>query len=202
METVGRLIGFGLIGVDRRPWRSFWPIRHLRLISKATGLAGLVAVALTGQGCCNASSQTTVPVYPGPAEYAAYGYPDDLYATSDPFFDGYYWWLPYYYYAYYAPPGGCYGGWCGPHGGGKSPHLPWRVGSLPERLPPRESTGVTQRSIVSVQSPANSNLSADYHAAGVTSNASSGAFHGSGFGGGGFHSGGFGGGGFSGSAHR
>jgi hypothetical protein len=225
MKIVDRLFGFGLIGVDKRPWRSRRPARRLQLASQAAGIpaimaiVALVVVASTNQGCSNTSSQTAAAVYPGPSEYAAYGYPDDLYATYDPFFYGYYWSLPYYYTAYSGGDGDhdCDDGFCGPEGG-RPPHQPWRVGSLPERLPPPERTEVSQRSIVSVQSvePANSNLSADSHAAGVTSSAfGGGEFHSGGFSGsamnsggfgGGFHSGGFGGGGFgggfSGGAHR
>jgi hypothetical protein len=197
METAGRLIGSDPIGIDRRPCRSVSLIWHLQLISQAAGLVALVMLALTMQGCSQSSLQTAEPVYPGPAQYAAYGYSYDPYATYDPFFYGYYWSLPYYYHPYSGDDGDhdCDDGFCGPHGGGRPPHLPWRVGLSTERLAPRESTEVTQRSIVSAPSaePANSNLSAGYHTANVPSG---------GFGGGGLHSGGFGGGGFSGSSHR
>jgi predicted pyridoxine 5'-phosphate oxidase superfamily flavin-nucleotide-binding protein len=212
METAGRLSGIGPIGISRRARRSSL-IRHLKLIWQLAGLAALATVALTAPGCTNASSQTAGPVYAGPAEYAAYGYPENPYLVFDPFLYGYYWSVPYYNNGYpgYGGDGDhdCDDGFCGPHGGGKPPHVPVRVGSLAERLPPRDGTEVSQRSITSVRSgaPANSNLSVGDHATSVSSSGFGGGFHSGGFGGGGFgaggfHGGGFGGGGFSGAAHR
>jgi hypothetical protein len=95
METAGRLSGIGPIGIDRRAHRSSL-IRHLKLIWQLASLAALAAVALTAPGCSNASSQTAGPVYAGPAEYAAYGYPENPYLAFDPFLYGYYWSVPYY----------------------------------------------------------------------------------------------------------
>ncbi len=201
MESFSRLIASGSITVDRWPVRTSSFIQRLDRTLRTVGFAALVAFALTVQGCSDTSSQTAGPVYPGPEEYAAYGYSYDPYATYNPFFYGYYSSLPYYYYPHFGGDGDhdCDDGFCGPHGGSK-PHLPMTVGSLPHRLPPPNGAALSQRSVLTAQStePTGSinprGLSAqDSHAA---------SFPPSGFGGGGFHSGGFGGGGFHGSSHR
>jgi hypothetical protein len=200
METVVRLIGN-----DRRPHRGFLIIsHHLKCIPRATSrVAALVAFALAAQGCFNtATPQATEGTYAGAAEYAAYGYSNDPFATYNPFLYGYYCPLAYYYYSYYRGDGDrdCDDGFCGPYGGRRPPHLPLIARSSPPRVPLRENAEAAQRTVATAPSsgPAPSisfhNFSVDgYRGATVPS---------AGFGSGGFHGGGFGGGGFHESSHR
>jgi hypothetical protein len=190
-----------LIGSERRPRRSVILIHHyLKRISGMAFLAALFAIALAAQGCFDSTTQTAEPGYAGPAEYAAYGYSNDPFATYNPFFYGFYCPQPYYYYSYYRGDGDrdCDDGFCGPHGGRKPPHLPLIATSSAPRVPLRENVEAAQRTAATAPStePAHSiglhSFSADgYRGAGVPS---------AGFGGG-FHSGGFGG-GSHGSSHR
>jgi hypothetical protein len=193
METLGRPVGIVLNGIARRPRRGFGRVRLLMLISITAALAALIAFAFSIQGCANGSSQTASlqtaePTYPGPAEYAAYGYPDDSYAMYNPFFYSYCCSIPYYYYA----------------GGGsnwpprKPPHLPLTVGSLPERLPPPGGTELAQHNTLTAQSTQPASWTSPRISPSGDAPANGSSY--GGFGGGGFHGVGFGG--FPGSAHR
>ncbi len=100
------------------------------LRNRMTGAIASLALVLAAQGCLNTTLPTVPTTYPGPEEYANYGYADDslIYAAYDPFVYGY-WCLPPYYYYWYVPPydRDCHGGYCGPRGGRKPlrPVYPW-----------------------------------------------------------------------------
>ncbi len=209
MDTAARLNGF-----DRRPCHHFSSVQYLKRIIRAASLAALVALALAASGCFNtAPPQPAQLTYPGPDEYAAYGYANDpSFAAYDPFLYNYYW-LPPYYYSYYGGDGGrdCDDGFCGPRIVRQPPHLPWRVSSLAERPLPRGNVGVTQGAISTQPAEsAPSTQSTTITSPGLSTVSDSHVFSApsAGFGGGGFHSGGFGGsgfgggGGFHGSFHR
>jgi len=114
-------------------------------------LAAFVALALAASGCFNTPPpQTAEPIYPGPDEYAAYGYASDpSLGAYNPFLYAYYWPVPYYYYWRFGGDGDrdCDDGFCGPRRGKKPPHLPLTIGSLPQRLPPRTSAEIAPRTI-------------------------------------------------------
>jgi uncharacterized membrane protein YgcG len=95
-------------------------MRCLKVSSRIFGVMALLAVMLGVQGCFDSTLPNAPPSYPGPEEYANYGYTNDplIYAAYDPFLYGFWCPPPYYFYwynpVYYRP--GCYGGYCGPHG--------------------------------------------------------------------------------------
>jgi hypothetical protein len=181
MDTVGLADGTALGEIDRSscPTRSSKGYR--RLTRQAVFLAAIAVFVMGAQGCASNSAQTVLPSYPGPDEYAAYGYPSDsTFSAYDPLFYAYLWPPPYYYNWYSGGDGDhdCDDGFCGPRGHGKPPHVPWRLALLPERQP---------------QLP---------QAAGVISHdMSGGGSHAGGFAAHGF-GGGFGGGGGHGGGHR
>jgi hypothetical protein len=105
-------------------------MRCLKVSFRIFGGMALLAVMLGVQGCFDSTLPNAPPTYPGPEEYANYGYANDplLYAAYDPFLYGF-WCPPPYYYYWYAPANerNCYGGYCGPHGGKPPlrPVYPW-----------------------------------------------------------------------------
>lgn len=128
MDGVARLTRF-----IRRPCLSFLLSPHFkRIVWSASGVTALAAFAIAAQGCLTISTETSEPAYGGPAEYAAYGYPNDpfAFAAFDPFVYTYYFPPLYYYYGYYRGDGDrdCDDGFCGNRGAGK-PHPKVAVGS-------------------------------------------------------------------------
>ena len=182
-----------------------------------TRLAALIALALAASGCFNTSPPPTPPMYtgpdqysgaeqyPGPDEYAAYGYSSDpSFVAYNPFLYCYYWPVPYYSYWNFSGSNDhdCDDGYCGPRVG-KPPHLPWTVGSLPQRRPPGVGAAST-----SLATTATHLWTAEATHAGAAPSTGFSGFHGfgagfsgfHGFSAGGFH--GFSAGGFHGGGHR
>jgi hypothetical protein len=194
-------------------------MRCLKFSFRIFGGTALLAVMLAVQGCFDSTLPNVPPTpsdasltYPGPEEYANYGYTDDplLYAAYDPFLYGFWCPPPYYFYwynpAYYRP--GCYGGNCGPHGGKPPlrPVYPWPLVAShtpADNAPnPARPTVVLAPSDTHVQPQPTLSLndddpsaSSNHGEASLTHEAPAREFSGGGFGG-------FGGGGGHGSFHR
>ena len=172
------------------------------------GVVALAAFAMAATGCFNTPNpQTGEPMYPGPDEYAAYGYTSDpSFAAYDPFLHGYYWPVPYYPYWHSGGDGDrdCDDGFCRSRIGKQPPYLSLTVGSLMERLPLWGSAEVAPRTLSAESAKAAPSTPSTTINPGLSTVNNSHIFsaQSAGFGGRGFHSGGFGGGGFHGSFHR
>jgi uncharacterized membrane protein YgcG len=184
-------------------------------------LIAALAVMITAQGCFNSTlpnAPLTSPnaslTYPGPEEYANYGYINDpfIYAAYDPILYGFWCPPPYYFYwynpAYYEP--GCASGYCGPRGRKPvRPVYPWPLVAArtpADRAPnPARATAALAPSETPVTSQPTVSLNDDGPAAGGSHGEATTvqASHRGGFAGAGFsESGGGGSGGGHGSFHR
>jgi hypothetical protein len=188
-------------------------------VFRVTALAAVVALVSGLQGCFNSTLPNVPPTpsdaslnYPGPDEYANYGYTNDplLYAAYDPFFYGFGCPPPYYFFSYdpyyYRP--GCHGGHCGPNGGKPlRPVYPWPlVASHKPAAQPSDTAKLTALSTPSelhLAPQPTISLNDDAPETGGSHSEASAAHvsHWGGFAGGGFGGAGFGGGGH-GSFHR
>jgi hypothetical protein len=235
MITVISSDGNALIGIVKPSRLTSSGNVYLKLISLTWFLAALIAFAFAAEECSRTATQTAESSesaesaesrYAGPEEYAAYGYANDYafptydpaFGGYDPFFYGYSSSLPYYYPYYYYVHSGRDGdhdrddGFGGRRfGAGRPPHPEPRVGLLPGRTTPLESTEIGARNFsgdrdggVGVPSHAfGGGFGSSVHSGGFGSSVHSGGigegFHGGSFGG--FHGGSFGGGGFGGGFH-
>jgi hypothetical protein len=186
--------------------------------SSVTALVAVIALVLGVQGCFDSTLPNVPPTpsdasltYPGPDEYANYGYTNDplIYAAYDPFLYGFWCPPPYYFYPYnrdyYRP--GCYGGYCGPHGGKppSRPVYPWPLVAShtpADQAPnPARMTASSAPSELYVAPQPTVSLNDDEAATGGSHNEAATAHvsQWGGFSGGGFNR--FGGGGFGGGSH-